>query len=255
MITLLLNDTSDYHSGCKEVMDSYEFTYSIRTNEPCNINLRHFDRVILNGEGTMHHDQQNSHKFLDVLREAQHLNLYTEIDNSVWQKMTNEYDDVLHRLDKLTVREVLSRDDLWINHNVESEVRADRSFIRDVEAINYDHVRIYEGQYFFFSKPSTVPRINIFTQSWDEIINRLRNADLLITGRHHEMYAAIKAKCRFICVPSNTHKIEGLLKSAGCTVDLTDIKLAVNALNGEYDDEYKKIQDFCAKTRLEDHIG
>ena len=44
------------------------------------------------------------------------------------------------------------------------------------------------------------PKINIL-KDWNSIVNRLRHAELLVTGRHHEAYAALKARCKFIVLP------------------------------------------------------
>ena len=59
MRILLLNDTRDYHKGCKKVIEAidhiYGFDDSIKTFDKTNLDeldYSKYDRVILNGEGT-----------------------------------------------------------------------------------------------------------------------------------------------------------------------------------------------------------
>lgn len=242
---LLLNDTSAYHSGCKVVIDSYEFDESIPTKEPLNkIDWKKYDTVILNGEGTMHHSAMKAMNLLRALRFAYKAGAKIEIHNTVWQDMVHDYDDVLRRCSKITTREVLSHNEL-LKHNVVSEIVPDRSILADVPYKEYPHVEVYQGGYYYKDQEldEPYPRIDIFTDSWAEIVNRLRHADLLITGRHHEMYAAIKARCRFIAVEGNSWKNRGVAETVGVTLPTT----VDEALSGEFDDAYRKIFDWAAK--------
>ena len=96
------------------------------------------------------------------------------------------------------------------------------------------------------------PKIDIFKQDWNSIVNRLRHAQLLITGRHHEAYAALKARCKFIVLPGNTHKNEGIYLNAGVSPinSLDDIQ---DVLEGQYDREFNKIFDYYEnRKRIDD---
>lgn len=245
---LLLNDTSNYHNGCSAVVQTYRFDRSIKTNELLTkINWSHYDTVILNGEGTMHHSQPHAMKFLRALGYAHAEGCDIQIHNTVWQDMLHDYDDVLRKCSQITVREVLSKEEM-LKHGVEATIKPDRSILVDVPYEEYPHVHIYDGQTAskFTSIESNNPRINIFEQSWDEIVNRLRHADLLVTSRHHEMYAAIKARCKFIVGEGNTWKNRGLLQTVGASIDFNDIE---GILNGKYDVEYEKIFQYCLYTK------
>ena len=241
---LLLNDTSNYHSGCDAVVRSYEFDRSIKTNElVTKINWNHYDKVILNGEGTMHDNQHTALKFLRALGYAHADGCEIQIHNTVWQHMSHDYDDVLKRCTEITVREVLSQQEI-LKHGVEAKIVPDRSVMIEVPYKEYPQVYIYDGQPSrkSINIESDKPRINIFEQSWDEIVNRLRHAEFIVTGRHHEMYAAIKAKCRFIVSEGNTWKNRGLLETVGAQIDMEDRE---GILSGKYDTEYEKIFDYC----------
>ena len=245
---LLLNDTSSYHSGCMAVMRSYQYSRSIKTYEAIpKLKWSDYKTVILNGEGTMHHSKPTAMNFLRALQSAHEKGCDIQIHNTVWQEMCHTYDDVLRKCSQITVREVLSQQEIS-KHGIYASISPDRSMIVDVPYKEYNHVTIYDGQTFNKSiqRQSDRPRINIFEQSWDEIVNRLRNADLLITGRHHEMYAAIKARCKFIVEEGNTWKNRGLLQTVGSSIDFNDIE---GILDGKYDAEYEKIFQYCLYTK------
>lgn len=245
--TLLLNDTSDYHFGCKKVVESFVFDGSIKTNEYASadsVNYKKYDKVILNGEGTMHHSSSIGLTFLDALYRAQQFGCETELLNTVWQDMPNH--KALAGCSRITVREPLSQSALHIN-NIDSEIVPDRCLMHSVEEQKYPHITIYRGQYFNSNnshKHNDYPRINIFEQEWDEIVNRLRNSDLLITGRHHEMYASIKARCKFIVTKGNSWKNEGLIKPFGLSTSM----IPDDVLSGKYDSQFNDLFDYCEST-------
>lgn len=248
MKTLLLNNTSKYHKGCVKVVEAiqniYGFDDSYFTNDDTSkVDVSQYDRVILNGEGTMHHNASRAIQLLTTLDLAQKAGCETHIINSVWQKMPNTKDHVLKACDSITVREIFSQQEIS-KHGVKANIHPDLSYMIEVPTQEYEHVSVYEGQYLGPQRSKGLigkyPRIDIFNQEWNEIVNRLRNCDLLITGRHHEMYAACKAECRFLVRPGNTWKNEGLLKTVGVEIPW-DIE---GVLNGKYDDQYKLIWEY-----------
>lgn len=241
---VLINDTSNYHNGCKIVVEAirenYGYDKAYRTIDVLDIDYTQYDEVIVNGEGTMHHNQRSAIRFLEALKAAQKFGLRTRLINTVWQSMIHDYDDVLQRCDEVIVREINSAEEMQ-KHGVTPLIAPDMSYLVDVPYQEYEHVTAYEGQYWKLdTKETDWPAINVFEQSWGEIVNRLRHADLLITGRHHEMYAACKARCRFLVKPGNTWKNEGLLKTAGVDIPW-DVE---GVLSGKYDKEYKKLWDY-----------
>jgi len=245
---LLLNDTSAYHRGCAKVIETFTFDDSIPTNTPFSedYNYSQYSTVTLNGEGTMHHDRPNAIKFLDALRRFQQAGCETYITNSVWDSMSNKWDDVLINCKSIKVRDVLSQRQLLSKHHISAEVAPDRSIIPDVPLENYTPIKVYQGQWFFEEPSTNFPKLNIFKQSWNEIVNRLRHCELLITGRHHEAYAAIKAKCNFIVLSGNTHKNEGIYLNAGIE-PINNLKYIEDVLNGKYDKQFKTLHEYYDK--------
>ena len=246
---LLLNDTSSYHNGCKVVVDvitkKYNVTETFTTNEMTSaskeiLDYSRFDHVILNGEGSMRHNGRTSRLFLTELNSAYTQGCKISIINSVWQKCTNKFDNLLSKCEDVTVREIYSYNEMKEKHGFTPRIVPDCSYFYDVPEVQYDHVEVYEGQYWEEKSSNEYPSLNIFKQEWNEIVNRLRNSELLITGRHHEMYAACKAKCRFLVKPGNTWKNEGLLHTANANIPW-DIK---GVIAGKYDNEYKKLWDY-----------
>lgn len=254
MNTFLLNNTKNYHKGCEVVAEYLINKYDVSDwrytrDQLEDIDFSKYDRVVLNGEGTLHHNTRSARRQLTALRLAQYAGCETHLVNTVWQEMSNTWDDVLANCKSVQVREVLSQYEMSSKHGRLPTVAPDCSYLHDNVAVReFAHVAVYEGQY-MKSNPYGVqggyPRIDIFSQTWEEIVNRLRNCDLLITGRHHEMYAACVAECRFLVTPGNTWKNQGLLKSAG-----VDIPFDVDgALSGKYDDQYNRLWDYLRAFR------
>lgn len=214
---------------------------AIPTTGAVDVPWKEITRVVLNGEGTMHHSSHNALKFLRALEKAQTLGIPTEIINTVWQAMPHEYDTILQKCDRIVVRENYSAEEL-VAHGVEAEVEPDRCIYVDVP---YKHVSetydILEGEYYFNRLRRTeYPRISIFQETWASLINKLRNTNILITGRHHEMYAGLLAGCRVVIESSRTHKNEGLFYTCGAEPP-RDLH---RALAGEYDDSYAKVRNY-----------
>ena len=95
-------------------METYSFDDSIATNRPVDVNFLEYSTVILNGEGTMHHNQSNALKFLQALKDASQAGCDIMLVNTVWQDMTNDYDDILAKCSLIEVR--------ILSHNKNSKV-------------------------------------------------------------------------------------------------------------------------------------
>jgi len=247
--TLLLNDTTHYHHGCAKVIETYSFDSSIATNRPVDVNFLEYSTVILNGEGTMHHNRSNAIKFLQALRSAYEVGCDIQLLNTVWQDMTNEYDDTLAKCSSIEVRDIISQQELKSRHGIVSKLVPDRSIRPNVPFQDFAPVKIYQGIRSNSKVESfnlNCPKINIFKEDWNSIVNRLRHAQMLVTGRHHEAYAALKARCKFIVLPGNTHKNEGIYLNAGVRPinSLDDIQ---KVLDGQYDNEFNRIFDYYEK--------
>lgn len=254
MKVLLLNDTSWYHYGCKEVIkvlsNYYNPTMLIDNRDEINTDIiEDFDLVVLNGEGTLHHNAPWAKKFLGYLKVAQEMGKQTHLVNSVWQEMGNDWDNVLQRCDVVEVREVLSKNEMSSKNGKVPEVVLDASFHSETEYIQKEFNEVCLGGSFNNDLEinwDDYHRIDIFKMKWDDLVNTLRNSKLLITGRHHELYAALQARTPVMVVSGNTWKNEGFFHTAGVP------ELIMNpsnenisqVLNGTHDQLWNKVWNF-----------
>ena len=238
MKALILNDTSNYHHGCfkvmeyliKQVTSRHELLASVKGN----IDILTYptwaeeeaELIIINGEGTMHHDRPLARQYLEILRQAKRQGKRTALVNTVWQSMTldDELVDVLKDT-YISVREVLSQQELQ-KYEINSDIHLDLSYFVDVPEIHrLQYPREYVvGKFFSQSdyRPKGINTVDIFKQDWDTIVNILRGTDWFITGRHHELYAACKARCPFSTLAGNTWKNQGLFVTAGVEIKVAD---------------------------------
>lgn len=231
---MVFNNTSRYHNGCIKVMqylhtNLQENGYKILESVYGNVdkisfkesNFKNSDVVLVNGEGTMHHDSRSSRQLLEILRRAKREGKKTLLINTVFQAMT--LDEELIKVLKdtyISVREVKSQRYLKNKFDIDSEVHLDLSYFMDVPDSVTPHRQYVTGKMFSRQdyKSRGVLSINIFKDSWNDIVNILRSTDLFITGRHHEMYASCKARCPFVVLSGNTWKNEGLFETAGVNI-------------------------------------
>jgi polysaccharide pyruvyl transferase WcaK-like protein len=235
MKVTILNNTSRYHKGCEKVMEylhkdvvqsGHQIVASVMGNKDTLTDawdkIEMSDAVIVNGEGTMHHDRPIPHSLLNVIRNAKKQGKKTALINTVWQSMTldEEMKDVL-RDTYISVREIMSAEELQ-KDNIHADIHLDLSYFNHVPEKVTPHRELVVGKFFAQAdyRPKNVPVLDIFKQDWDTFVNVLRSTDWFITGRHHELYAACKARCPFATLSGNTHKNEGLIKWAGVEIPI-----------------------------------
>jgi len=224
----ILGDHSAYHAGSAAVWSV--LTSSIARCGMEIVDTGDFDLLVVNGEGSMHHSRPTFHRKMQFLRTALDRGKKAYLVNSVWEANSNEYDDVLRALDGIVVREALSAEDLRRNHQIEARVCVDLSYFAEIESSScpdysgQDVVSdFYSGEFQDFSRLtggplSKLPYIDMSAMGWSELVCGLRTAGTFVTGRHHGVYAACKARIPFIALVGNTHKVDGLMVSAGSSI-------------------------------------
>ena len=240
---IILNDTSKYHHGCKAVMryihtdlltHNHEILQRVGANQEnpeIDMDLyKESDAILVNGEGTMHHNfGATTYFLLPKLEEAQWDGKKTYLINSVWQEMTNEYDEMLRNLDYLSVREVLSQRELKEKHDVDANIHLDLSYNLHVPSKLCENKfgRItgqFKGREHY--EREGYRQVNIFEMEWKRIVDLLANSEYLITGRHHEMYAACRARCPFLILDNikefSTHKNRGFIETSGFDIPIVE---------------------------------
>lgn len=224
----LLGDHSSYHAGCAAVID-YLMKEVQEVGFLCSD--ENYDILIVNGEGSMHHDSKNHKAKMAAIENAVGRGKRVYLINTVWQSNGPEHDHVLRCLDGISVREQMSHDDLLARHGVESVVSLDVSYWADVDAASpfRDMQRavvvgdFYSKEFGTFVKFTggplqARPYIDMSEFTWSELVNTLRTASLLVTGRHHAVFAACRARTSFVAMQGNTHKIEGMIQMSGLPI-------------------------------------
>lgn len=233
----LINDTSKYHSGCKAVINfyniyckrkKYKIIKSIYSKELIDIKtLKECNLVIVNGEGTMHHDTVSKTSIDNNIDLALEYNIPIKLVNTVWQDI--EYNDRYKNLDQVIVREIDSYNAFIDCCGFKPDICLDLSYFGPIKNCDFKDFnnKIVVGDFFHanlvnLNRFSKYDRLNIFENEWDFIVNSLKTAKLYITGRHHGVYAACKARIPFVVHKSNTHKVSGLFKWAGVDIPIAE---------------------------------
>lgn len=216
MRVLLLGNHSSYHCGSDAVWRTIRRQIAQRAEivdswDDCDI-------VVMNGEGTMHHGSVGFHTKMRLLVRAQAQGYRTYLVNTVWQENPSEYDDVIARLDGLITRGEASCRDLMANHCAPASAALDLSYYEPIDesapAFDWSGKTVItdiwsqELDFAWLSASFAKDWIKVDLQqlSWSSLVRSLRTADILVTGRHHAMYAAARARLPFVPVRGNSHK-------------------------------------------------
>lgn len=237
----LLNDTSrSRHAGCKAVMRSLraeldEFADVIATHTvgSSTIEAAAFatcDAVVVNGEGSIHHDSPRANFLMMMLGAAQAAGKRTALVNALYQQERMPAPDVLAQLDFMSVREVRSAACARRHGGrpwVLLDSAADRRQLRPARPL-----RTVAGVVKGATHPNapsatwldglSAPRVDLSVGTIDEIVETLRQADVYVTGQHHGVYAAALAGIPFVALVSNSHKVEGLIEWSGLPIPVVD---------------------------------
>ena len=213
MNILLLNDTSHYHNGCVAVMETIRRKLSRYVLVD---SYEEADAIVINGEGTMHHG--GGSKFMEVLNRAVIDRKRTYLINTVWASMPEAWRYLLHSFSQIYTRETLSQKEITA-FGTDAIVYLDQSYYADIPDGDFRDFKgeTATGDYFQHTAPCD---LHLKRDSWGYIVRSLRTASLYITGRHHGVYAACKARCPFVAYKHNCHKIEGLLVTAGVKIPI-----------------------------------
>lgn len=224
MRILLVGDHSEYHCGCAAVLQSLKTLLHgheiVADGEP-------FDALVVNGEGSMHHDSRHFEAKMAAIVAAQSLGKKTYLINTVWQENGDRYDAALRRLDGLVTRGPKSSADLRARHGIDAPWALDLSYFAPVEPVEpvvdfhgatvVTDVWSHEMRAFvrYSSGPfADMPFFDLKAYTWSEAVATLRTAGMIVTGRHHAVYLACRARVPFVAMEGNTHKIEDLLAAA-----------------------------------------
>ena len=257
----LAGDHSGYHAGCDAVARTLR---RLATQQGWRVvsEKADYDALLVNGEGSMHHGGRRFHQKMRLLQAAVDAGRPAFLVNSVWQDNPPDYDHVLSKLSGIVVREVLSQRDLAERHGVRAEVCPDVSFFDELPRFTWarnfrgaaattdfflEDKRVNGVRHVFGRRDDLFPDarpLPFIDWSWGRVVASLRTASHLITGRHHAVYAACVAGVPFIASEGNTHKIRGIVASAGADLQVPDTPAdlpAITAANLARREEYDRI--------------
>ena len=197
------------------------------------------DAVVVNGEGTIHHGY--GRHLVAILGAAQRLGLPTYLLNAVLQD-TDDARPVLAALTDCTVRDACSARylrGLGIPHRLvpDSFFEADfldtpRHDFRDRLVITdshparaAEHAAALAGlRHAWKGRCADYPLESLErVDDWQHALADIRDADAVVTGRHHGACLALLAGVPFVTLPSNTWKVEGLIEQLeGYPVEAAD---------------------------------
>lgn len=232
-IARIEGDHSSYHAGAAAVMLGLRRVLSENGWTLASKN-RPYDILVVNGEGNMHHGSVAFHKKMKILTKALSAGKPAYLVNTVWQENPSEYDDVLHALSGITVREIYSQRDLFDRHGIEARVIPDLSMYAPLSKYcwwtNFRGKPAMTDFYFKdgtgFHRDNTIDPAARFLRfkriSWGNAVKSLKTASYLVTGRQHGVYAACKARIPFAASGGNTHKTHALVASAGANIPIAD---------------------------------
>ena len=242
MRVLFVNDTSGFHCGSRAACEVITAGVLARGHELLpegskqkvdHDGVESCDAVLVNGEGTLHDRSPRSLRILQLLELAQSSGKATAICNASWFAMGNEHDHVLRKLDQLEVRESLSQEELRARHGVASRLCLDASYFHPQRpragAAVPARIRmtdLYWPGLRGFARPTGGPLsrfefLKMDELDWQTMLDRVGASEILLTGRHHGVYAACRARVPFVALAGNTPKIEGLAAWSGLRLPVT----------------------------------
>jgi hypothetical protein len=244
MKILIYNNTMGFHCGSTAVMEYLLATLGREGHQAVglvpNVPLSYapfqamlatpFDALVINGEGTMHHDTQGARRIAEVMQHVTALGKKVYLVNSLWEDNTCVPLTLLNALNGLGVREICSAEALNAFGYSGAKVSLDFSYFRELtpsdQAVTLTSEEIVTDFYVAglgFVESVQGPfqgrqLVRLKDISWSDCVDLFSRASLVLTGRHHAVYAACRARVPFAVLDGNSHKIRGLIKGSGIDI-------------------------------------
>lgn len=274
----IVNDTSRFHFGSAAVMDHIftsvdrlgwdiaasffgnSFMYEKREPPIDESIIESSDVIIINGEGSIHHDWPMSVFLMDFIERYKHKKIC--LANTMWQDMSAASEAKLQNAALVIARDPESHREISRFFKGELHLAPDfSSRVKPPLSPMSDQGIVYGG--FYWNQHAKMAGVavkdlalkslaensvvDVTRDNWHVTVNKLRSSRLLVTGKFHEVMAAIVARCPFLFCPVSTHKIEILGEFGGGErlkpldmnlsrqdyIDLFEVTIAENT--GQYD--------------------
>ena len=251
----LAGDHSSYHCGSAVVVQTIA-TELRRHGEIVTGDA--YDVLVVNGEGSMHHGGGAFVEKMRLIEAAVAAGRPAHLINSVWQDNPHQFDAALAQCRQVVVREVLSRDAIAA-HGVSAQVMPDLSYFAPIpkgDVVDFKGGVVMTD---FLSREfgcfvrlrsrwaERYPFVDMRAMDWPTLVRSLKTARLVVTGRHHAIYAACKARVPFLALAGNTHKIEGIVATAGVDIpvfkDWSKLRASMDEAEG-WQSRYDRLFDW-----------
>lgn len=265
MNVLLVNDTSKFHCGSASVVNTIKTVLSEHSliTTPVIVPQIKFDcwdsidHVIVNGEGTLHNNRQGAVSILNLAQRALDAGCTVSIVNSIWQNMDTQWKSVTDKLCVWSVRDPLSQQYASKEFKRTPDLCPDYSWFEPVTVhkSNRDLVGIGGSlQGLLYPNWQEYTRVNIFENTWNDLVNLCAECNVLASGRHHELYAACRAGIPFVALDSNSWKNHALACHGNIPVldHLPETLSEIQQFASTYKDQYSKIFNWMHSYTLED---
>lgn len=228
---VFVGDTKNYHSGCYEVCKNIKHSLKkhtiVKSFPPMHslpdVDWDAVDLVLVNGEGTLHHNRPAAEGIMDFVKRAQSHGVNTAIVNTVWQNMHIKWKPVLDSLDYFSVRDQLSQEyvadafDIQVDCYLDISMQNCYPLHKDSHADDIVCGNTLESKIFGLGNI-----ISIFDHEWEDFVYQLSRHKGYVSGRFHEIAAACVARTPFWPIRGNSWKIQGLLYTADSNITVFD---------------------------------
>jgi hypothetical protein len=254
----IANDTSGFHAGSWAVIASLKhklvsaghriIATTPRPLAPDPKAIEACDAMVLNGEGALQEealgwDDDRAANLLKGLALAKKSGKKAYLVNAVWHRMRPGWTGLLRSLDGLWVREVVSQQEMEKEQGVKPDVFLDLSYSCPMDTSSGSPDLDGKDVVGFFYR-NNMPRFGAFDHShrlfrkmkplslggeaegsktvgdWSQVVHGLKGANLYVTGQHHGVYAACRARIPFVIFKLYNHKISGLFEWAGVDIPI-----------------------------------
>lgn len=221
----LVNDASAQHIGCEFVVKTIKeevtkrggaITETVKVNEDWRKKKLDVDLVIVNGEGTIHHDAPQGHLLLSIADKYPSVLINTVYQNTI-------PNPALDKFKLISCRESYSAG-LAESHGAKARVVPDLMLNQDIK-------RPSRGSGVGFIDSCDLPAMNakqkapyrfVYMMARD-FLAKTSQFDGVICGRFHGICLAMLWDMPFKAYASNSWKIEGMLHDAGAGHLLADL--------------------------------
>ena len=282
MRAIVFNDTSRFHHGCAAVMRQlhaelaaagievvesvYGNTWRLNRTLPIwrEASLASADVIFINGEGTMHDDGRLAAFYLEEVV-ARCGPRRVALVNSLWQRMSPRLAALARQADLVVLREPASLREFA---EPGTALMPDLSYYVRPPWSRLEPADFIKGTFYTpaFRGLTLDGGIDVGKDDWSVMVNRLRHARALLTGKHHEVMAACVARYPFVAPAISTHKIAGLGEYAGVSLPavvpgcgreavLAALERAAADADGVFERLFDRLESIRDAVRLRDLVA